>query len=351
MIRFAWLQSRTQTLVAVAALGVAAVLLALTGPNLVHLYDTIIAPCTAKANCSSTTINLFLQNDKNLRTWFGILVIVVPGIVGIFWGAALVAREIEAGTYRLAWTQSVTRTRWLTDKMGVLLLASMAVSGMLSLMVTWWSGPLDRVGMNAFGRFDQRDVVPMGYAAFGFALGVTAGVLIRRTLPAMAAVAVVFTAARLAITQWVRPHLIAPLHLAVVLDPKSTGFGRTSSGPGTLQPESPNIPNAWIYPIQIIDKAGHGLTSQFLASTCPQLGEVGADPHPAGPVNRSQVPAAVENALQDCVKKVGLTYHQLVTYQPANRYWAFQWYELAIYLAAAAILAGVSIWMIRRRRS
>jgi hypothetical protein len=351
MIRLAWLQSRTQTLVAVAALAVAAVLLAITGPNLVHLYDTILAPCTAQANCSSTTVNLFLQNDKNLRTWFGILVIVVPGIVGIFWGAPLVAREIEAGTHRLAWTQSVTRTRWLAAKMGVLLLTSMAVAGVLSLMVTWWSSPLDRVGMNAFGRFDQRDIVPMGYAAFGFALGVTAGVLIRRTLPAMAAVAVVFTAARLAITQWVRPHLIAPLHLAVALDPTSTGFGRTSQGAGTLQPASPNIPNAWIYPTQIIDKAGHGLTSQFLATTCPQLGEVGAGPPPGGPVNRGQVPAAVESALEDCVKKVGVTYHQLVTYQPANRYWTFQWYELAIYLAAAAILAGVSIWMIRRRRS
>ena len=72
----------------------------------------------------------------------------MPGIIGIFWGAPLVARELEAGTFRLAWTQSVTRTRWLAVKLGVVGLASMAVAGLLSLMVTWWASPLDRANMN-----------------------------------------------------------------------------------------------------------------------------------------------------------------------------------------------------------
>ena len=82
------------------------------------------------------------SNDSSLRTWLGVLVIVVPGIIGLFWGAPLVARELEAGTFRLAWTQSVTRTRWLAvearrRRPGV----SMAVAGLLSLMVTWWASP------------------------------------------------------------------------------------------------------------------------------------------------------------------------------------------------------------------
>ena len=47
------------------------------------------------------------------------LAYVVPAVIGIFWGAPMIAREIEAGTYRLVWTQSITRTRWLVSKLGV----------------------------------------------------------------------------------------------------------------------------------------------------------------------------------------------------------------------------------------
>ena len=41
---------------------------------------------------------------------------------------------------------------------------------------------------------------------------------------------------------------------------------------------------------------------------------------------------------------------QLVTYQPASRYWAFQWSETAIFLAPALLLAGFCFWWVRRRR-
>jgi len=76
----------------------------------------------------------------------------------------------------------------------------MALAGFLGLMLTWWASPIDTVNMNRFapGVFDQRGMVAIGYAAFAFALGVTAGVLIRRTLPAMATTLVAFVAARLA---------------------------------------------------------------------------------------------------------------------------------------------------------
>jgi len=55
--------------------------------------------------------------------------------------------------------------------------------------------------------------------------------------------------------------------------------------------------------------------------------------------------------LPDCVLKVGATFHEVVTYQPGSRYWAFQWHELAIYLAVALVLAGACIWWVRRRLS
>jgi hypothetical protein len=350
MIRFAWLQSRTQTAVALVGLAVAAVALALTGPNLVHLYNTIIAPCTANGNCSPTTVELFLQNHSSLWSALGILVIVVPGILGIFWGAPLVAREIESGTYRLAWAQSVSRTRWLAVKLGLVALTCMAIAGVLSWIVTWWASPLDRVRQDVFATFEQRDIVPIGYAAFAFALGVAAGVLIRRTLPAMATVAVVFTAARVATSHWVRPLLLAPAHLTAALDPTRVGFGRTNSGPNTLQPEPPHMPNAWVYSTHIVDNSGHVLTPEVLASTCPNIGLIGPPPG-GGPSVRAQVPTIVKDTLQDCIRNIGAKYHEAVTYQPASRYWAFQWYELGIYLAAAAVLAGICIWSIRRRRT
>ena len=185
MIRFAWLQFRTQAAIAFGALAIIAIALAITGPHLIHVYDTTITTCKSQKDCGSAAA-AFLHGNSTLRTWLGILVVVAPGIVGVFWGAPLAAREFEAGTHRLVWTQSVSRTRWLTAKISVIGLASILVAGLLSLMVTWWASPLDRVSMNTFANFDQRDVVPIGYAAFAFALGLSAGVLIRRAVPAMA---------------------------------------------------------------------------------------------------------------------------------------------------------------------
>jgi hypothetical protein len=68
-------------------------------------------------------------------------------------------------------------------KLALVGLASMTVAGLLSLMVTWWASPLDKVHMNPFGTFDERNIVPVAYAAFAFALGVIAGIGVRRTLP------------------------------------------------------------------------------------------------------------------------------------------------------------------------
>jgi hypothetical protein len=352
MILLAWRQFRTQAAGAVAVLVAVAAVAAVTGPHLIHVYNTAVVGCRARGDCSAVTA-AFLQLDTGIRAWLGFLVILAPAIIGIFWGAPLVAREIEGGTFRLAWTQSVTRTRWLAVKLGVVGLASAAAAGLISLLVTWWASPLDQVKMNRFATYDQRGVVAVGYAVFAFALGVTAGVVVRRTLPAMATTMVAFITARLMFIHWLRPRLFAPAVRSVVLDPLSTGFGSSSSllrgaSPDNLQPVTPNIPNAWITSSRIVDGAGHALTSQVLKNACPTVGQ-GA-PGPGAP-SQGPVPAGVQQALHDCVVKVGATYHQLVTYQPANRYWALQWYETVIFLGAALALAGCCVWWVRRRLS
>jgi hypothetical protein len=318
MIRFTWRQFRTQALVVFGDLAVVAIVLAITGPHLVHLYNTTVATCGAHGDCSAAD-SAFLKNDRNLQIALEALVVVVPGIIGIFWGAPLVAGELETGTFRLAWTQGVTRTRWLAVKLGAVGLASTAVAGLLSLMVTWWSSPVDRVNMSNFVSFDYRDIVPIGYAALAFALGATAGVLLRRTLPAMATTLVTFVLARVALTHWVRPHLITPVHLDLALNPASTGYGSystlfSSSGGNTLQPSTPTIPNAWITATQIEDKAGRGLTTQYLRSACPKLGGNGGPGGggrggAGGSHQTSRVSAGAQQVLQDCVAKVGKTFH------------------------------------------
>jgi hypothetical protein len=357
LIRFAWVQSRAQTAVAIAGLLVVAIGAAVTGPHLVHLYNSSVASCQARGDCSAAT-SAFLRNDSTLATWLGVLVVVVPGIIGIFWGAPLVARELETGTFRLAWTQSVTRTRWLTVKLAVVGLAGAAVAGLLSLAVTWWASPLDRAHMDAFKTFDQRDIVPIGYAALAFALGVAAGVLIHRTLPAMATTLAAFVGARFAVAHLVRPQLIAPLHQDIAINTSSiVGYGTTSAfgGASTLQLAPANIPDAWIYSTRLVDQTGHGMTSTFLQSNCPTV--VGGHPGGGGPAgiglggggSHSQAPAGAQQALQNCAAKAAAKFHEVLTYQPASRYWTFQWYELTIVLAASLIVIAVSFWAVRRR--
>jgi hypothetical protein len=323
MIRFAWLQFRAQAMVVAGALA----LLAIAAAGLLH------------------------RDDGTARLWLGVLVLVAPGLIGMFWGAPLVAREFEEGTFRLAWTQSVTRTRWMAIKLAVVGLAGMAAAGLLSLVVTWWSGPLDRTDLNQFATFDQRGIVPVGYAAFAFTLGVLAGALIRRTLPAMFVTLAVFVAVRLTEFSWLRPRLLRPVLLNLALNPSSTGYGQQGtlsvlfSSP-TLMPDPPHLPNTWITSLGVVNARGQALTTQVLTRACPGIGQGGGGGGGLG--GHSKAPQAVVNRTQDCVAKIGTTYHEAVAYQPASRYWPLQWYELAIFLGAALILATVCLWRIRR---
>jgi hypothetical protein len=349
VIRFAGRQFRLQAVVAFATLAALAILLAITGARLEHRYDTSgIASCKPPSNCDALKSAFLLSYGKPPHL-LGALMLVVPALLGIFWGAPLVARELEAGTYRLAWTQSVTRTRWFTVKVALIGLAGIAVAGLLSLMVTWWSSPLDHLNMNRFapGVFDERGIVAIGYAAFALALGLTAGTLIRRTVPAMAATLATFVGARLAVTYWIRPHLMTPAHISATFASASNlGFEVAGASGVTFVAGPPHIPNSWVYSTRIVDKAGHAANNlhAFLLKACPNIA---APPGtaPAGARGGVGDPAAFDA----CVRKLSAKFHETVTYQPAGRYWTFQSYETAIFLTLALILCGISFWWIRRR--
>lgn len=359
MIRFAWVQVRVQTLIVAAALAAIAIALAVSGPHLIHLYNTSVAGCSARGDCSAA-ITQYLHNDSALRNWLGLLVGAGPGLLGIFWGAPLVARELEAGTFRLAWTQSVTRRRWLVVKLVLVGALSMAAVGLLSLMVTWWASPLDRANMDIYNTFDERDIVPIGFALFAFVLGAAAGLIFRRVVPAMAATLVAFVGARLAISKWVQPNLISPLHRSDPLTADSiVGYGTTSIfGSSSLQIAPPSMPNSWIYSTRLVDSSGHSLTPAYLRTACPGVVNAGGGGDGPGGVvgigigssgSHTEAPPQAQERLHQCGAKVAAVYHDVITYQPSRHYWDLQWIELAIYTAGALALASLCVWWIHRR--
>ena len=344
MIRLSALQFRAQAAAAAAALAVFAVILAATGPHLFGLYDSSGIPaCQAHGNC----LPLATSFVTKLGGFYPVLyftgagfLLLAPAIIGTFWAAPLLTREFEAGTFQLAWTQSVTRTRWLAAKLGLGALTAMATAGLFSLALTWWSGPIDTAAPFAKGNsitflrlgfvlFPTRGITPIGYAAFAFALGVTTGMLIRRTVPAMAATLATFLFIQIAWPIWVRPHLIPPARKFVALTPANIPGAELAVGPGgstILVPHLPGMTGDWIISTQNTDPAGR-------------------------PFNVNTVSACQGNTPQACNNALSrLHLRDVIAYQPASRFWAFQWYETGVFLAVALVLAGFCFWWTGRGR-
>jgi hypothetical protein len=225
-------------------------------------------------------------------------------------------------------------------------LAGMAVAGLFSLIVSWWAGPFDRAELARFATFDHRDLVPVGYAGFAFAVGVAAGIVIRRTVPAMACALMTFVGARLAIAHWVRTYLLASAHTTLPLSSaQHLGFMQTPSGAAFVA-GNPSIDNALILSTTLVDKAGHPASAQsihhFVQTACPVIEARVSHPSAAkGP------PAP--KIFDDCIARISTKFHLGVTYQPPSHYWLLQWCEMAIFLAAALALAAFCFWWIRRR--
>jgi hypothetical protein len=354
VIAFSWRQFRLQALIGGLGLLVVGAILLATGPNLVHIYDAAAARCPTNSSNGPGCINPVTSTDAKLQVVALGLVLIVPVLIGMFWGAPLVARELETGTFRLAWTQSVSRLRWLLVKLGLVGLASAVVGVLLSLMVSWWFSPIDKVTANRFSpaSFGMHGFVPAGYALFAFALGATTGLLFRRTLPAMAVTLVGFIAARAIVAEWIRPHFMTPVTEAVKLAPNA-GWGISQSAPGagiTVSANPPDLPNALVVSSNIVNNTGQSPSASFLQRACPLPG-VNTPPAAAGGVRRARVTpdATAQQGFQRCVDAVSAKFHQVVVYQPSSRFWAFQTYETLLFVVLSAALAGLCVWWVRRR--
>jgi hypothetical protein len=352
MVRLTWLQFRMQAAVAAAALAIIAVVLAITGPHLAGLYHTYVGPACHNQPPPPTPTSLppsacasiadwFQGHYHILQDWVAAIVLITPALIGLFWGAPLIARELETGTFRLAWTQSVTRTRWLAAKLGMAGLSAVAVGGLLTLMVTWWSSSLDRADLSRFITFAGQGTVPIGSAAFGFALGVTAGVLIRRTVPAMAVTLAGYAGARVAATE-LRPHLLPPLTIAE----KLPGLLPLQSELNFLGPGSwPQFWSGnWVLASNTLTTAGRPFNHARVY--CSSF-RVKPGVHLPRPTH-----ASLQKSMHACTARVDAYIPQLreiLTYQPAGRYWPLQAIETAIFLTLALALAGCCFWWVRRR--
>jgi hypothetical protein len=326
-----WRQHRTQAYIAAAALAAFAVLLLITGSQMASEYHSALTSCAATHTCGklSSTLNLASPAMTLLIT----LTVVVPCLLGVFWGGPLVAREIETGTTQFAWMQSVPRSRWLTAKVGWALLAAAAWGGAVSALVTWWSSPVNALDQGIFqpSQFDIQGIVPIGYAVFAVALGIAAGALIRRTLPAMAVTLAVFTLLRLVVGQDFRYRYLTPVT-------RSFSFSH-----GVPVPAG----SYWQVSSGVVGPAGQ-LANNSSTGSSPHLSIDGLS------VNLGSLPSACRNLafsspqrFLPCLTARG--YHGFITYQPADRYWAFQGIETGVFLVLAAALIAVTAIVVLRR--
>jgi len=349
MIWLAWRQFRAQAIATLAALAALALLVVLTGEHLRHVYDAShISGCSAYGGCPYPTMTAFGGHERILSALLGPALVVVPALLGIFWGAPLLARELETGTYRLAWTQSVTRTRWLVVKAAFVGLAALVAAGLASWLVSWWYAPLDEFNMDRFDPsvFGERGIVAIGYAGFAFALGLAAGALLRRTLPAMATTLVTFIVARIAFTLWLRPHLLPTAHALQALGGANTGITADPGG-ATLFATAPAIANAWVVSGRFVDPGGGtvspGRIHHLLHTLCPEIGTTVGPP----PGAQHAVPAP-GGLFTSCMTRLSHQLRELVTYQPPSHYWPLQGLETAIFLALALALVAATVWLVRR---
>lgn len=312
-----WRLHRNQVGISGAALAALATVLAITGVIMAGAYHDFLSRCAVAHHLSSApTVAVIERYCGGLPQPFagdGVLTnlvyatMAVPLLLGLFWGAPLLAGEFESGTHSLAWTQGVTRRRWLSRTIGWALLAAAAWGAALAVLVSWWRGPENVLGigggeLGAFV-FDIQGIAPVAYSVFAVALGIAAGAVFRRVVPAMAATLAAFVGLRFLVAAFVRPHYLAPV--------------------STLYPAGDTAASA---------PAG----SLVLSSTT------------IGPNGQNvAVQRACAVGSRSCSSASDL--RTLISYQPASRFWEFQAIEAGIFVILAAVLVAVAYRMVLAR--
>lgn len=328
MLWVTWRHHRVALAGAVVFLGALAVWLWITGLSVHHEYSAAVA-CrpVGSANCSNLAI-IFESTNAFLKG--GFILQPVPALIGAFVGPLVLAREFETGTFRYAWTQAFGRWRWAVAKLVALGVAVAALAGAFSVLLSWYYQPyvaaqnapnIGGASPLSAGLFDLSVVAFAAWTLAAFAIGVLAGMLIRRIVPAIVATLAAYAALALLVANVLRQHYMT-----------------------SLVASNTNIPGgAWVLS-QWWTKGG-----KFVFGSRPPLGLL---PQLCPASFRAIAGGGGINSFGSLTPTQCLVQHGYTlwaSYQPVSRFWPFQWIEGGWLLALSALLACVTVWLVRRR--
>jgi hypothetical protein len=320
-----WRQGRLALIGVAVFLGALALYLLFMGLKMHGLYATV-ASCRPVNSAACSDAQTLFQNTYYITAEVtAALLQAVPVLVGVFVGAPILARELDTGTSRFAWTQGAGRIRWTVARLALPAVTVTAATAAFSQLFEWFYRPFFVSGMDsrlAPQFFDLTGVALAAWTLAAFAIGAAAGALIRRVVPAMAA-AMAAWAGLLAVTLlYLRRHYLAPL-----LD-KGVGAPSRGNNPAWIMSQSWTGPNGQPVGYRSIV----GLLQQ--APTGP--------PHKIGP---STYRIAVD-PFQWLFQR---GYTEWTSYQPASRFWTFQFIEGGWLLVLSLLLIAATIRLVRRR--
>jgi hypothetical protein len=311
-----WRRQRTETAIAAAMLAAIAALLLPTGIEMASRWSHDgLSSCLGQSpsfSCDNAINSFTTQYDglNSLLAWFTL----IPGLVGVMLAAPFVA-ELESGTYRLAWTQSITRRRWIATKLGLAVCAALVAALTLTVLMTWWHTPLVRLeGRMDASIYDGEGVVVLGYTLFALAIATAVGVLWRRAVPSLVVGFGAYFAARLFVDTWLRQRLLHPL---------TAHWAFTGERPAKLN-------HAWVISEHLTDRFGHAFLPKLGDNPCIKPG-----------------PGQTKHTLGDCLAQHGALMQAV--YHPASRFWALQGIETAMFAGAAVVLLVFAAWWTQRR--
>ncbi|MFD5721708.1 hypothetical protein [Streptomyces sp. NPDC127036] len=274
-------------------------------------------------------VNAFRARFYNVMHYTGLLISFIPLIIGVFLGGPLLARELENETYALSCSQSVSRTRWISFKLGLPATVTTVGTGALSLLYTWWWRPADTLltGMYWYQSppFNNIGLVPIAMSLLALLCGAAIGMVLRRTVAAMVVTGTISVIGWFGLNL-LRPHLW-PLH-------ETTAHRVTAEFYGSPAPLGLFKPNMW--PLNLPNQSLNVWTvdSGYLTSTGQHFG--------------SSACGDFSDASASCLKS-----HDVVgvwaQYHPASDFWPLQLATSSLILALAAAVTVFSIWWARNR--
>jgi ABC-type transport system involved in multi-copper enzyme maturation permease subunit len=325
-----WRQHRFALLGVVTLLGALAVYLWIAGLQLHRAYAAAIACHPAGSPACQGLVNTFNGMDTFLAN--GSLLQALPALIGAFVGAPVLARELETGTYRYAWTQGFGRWRWTLGKLVPLAIAVTAAAAAFSLLLSWYYQPYLATGHQALGLsqtsafnaglFDLHEVAFPAWTLAAFAIGALAGMLIRRVVPAIAATLAVYAGLAFATGLFLREHYLTPLLTTNLTVPGS----------------------AWIIS-QWWTMGGATLSQSTVQQVMLPVFQRLMPPVPPDQVHLYKLPTILNT--EHYLTQHGYTYW--TSYQPGSRFWPFQWIEGGWLLVLSALLIAATVWLVRRR--